>query len=77
MSIGTYKYYHLLEIGTKIYLVFSSKRVGNKEDIVMMCQVEAIHIQSNAIHYTCRFIKFVVGKYEIKKTNKKILFCRL
>lgn len=74
MSIGAYKDYRLLEIGTKVYLVFSSKRVGNKEDIVMMCQVEAIHIQSNAIHYTCRFIKFVVGKYEIEKQIKRFSF---
>lgn len=74
MSIGAYKDYHLLEIGTKIYLVFSSKRAGNKEDIVMMCQVEAIHIQTNAIYYTCRFIKFVVGKYEIEKQIKRFYF---
>lgn len=74
MSIGVYKDYHLLEIGTKIYLVFSSRRAGDKEDIVMMCQVEAIYIQNNAIYYTCRFIKFVVGRYEIEKQIKKFSF---
>ena len=35
MSIGAYKDYHLLEIGTKVYLVFSSRRAGDSQDIIM------------------------------------------
>lgn len=74
MSIGAYKDYHLLEIGTKVYLVFSSRRAGNKEDIIMMCKIDSIHIQENKVYYTCKFIKFVIGKYEIDKQLKSFYF---
>lgn len=74
MSIGAYKDYHLLEIGTKIYLVFSSKKNDNSQTIVLMCKVVSIHIQEKNTYYTCEFIKFVTGKYDISKQLKRFAF---
>lgn len=74
MSIGAYKDYHLLEVGTKVYLVFSSKRAGDNQDIIMMCKITGAHVQENRVFYTCKFIKFVTGRYEIDKQLKNFYF---
>jgi hypothetical protein len=47
------KQYLLVDIGQKIFLVFNSKREGNKENIVLQCRVDHAVVNEKGISYMC------------------------
>ena len=58
------KVYLDVEVGQKIYLVFSSKREGYDKNIVVMSKVDKIVIYENSVTYSCQPIKIVTKEKE-------------
>ena len=53
------KVYLSIEIGSIVYLVFTSKREGAKDNIIVKCRVEKAIVYENSTIYTAKPIKIV------------------
>lgn len=53
------KRYLNVDIGSIVYLVFSTKKLGNEKNIVVKCEVEKAIVYKDSTVYCCKMIKIV------------------
>lgn len=71
------KVYLLIEIGSIVYLVFTSKREGAKDNVIIKCRVEKATVYENSTIYTAKPIKIVSKagrKEDLKQWVPSFLF---
>ena len=73
---GMKKVYLLVDIGSEIFLVFASKREGDKDNIVVKCRVAKATVYEKETIYSCEPIKVVTkaGDKEIKHWVSSFMF---
>lgn len=70
------KVYLFIDIGSIVYLVFTSKREGAKDNVVVKCKVDHATVYGNHTIYCCEPIKVVTkaGDKEIKNWVASFMF---
>lgn len=70
------KVYLPIEIGSTVYLVFTSKREGAKDNVIVKCKVDKVTVYEDETVYSCKLLKVVskAGEKDIKKWVSSFCF---
>lgn len=69
------KVYLSAPVGSFVYMVFTSKREGHKDNVVIKCRVKEVHILQHNIIYSCEPVKFMTKtKEDLKNYVSSFMF---